>query len=84
MYLLLEQATNELKADGVEPSFGDFASLAFEDRDFEILYDMASDGIEDTQVGVSMGDGNLEFGEWFDPFLNATSPVHPYGTEDAG
>ena len=83
LHILIEQAKTQLLADAIESDFSLFESLAFEDRDFEILYDMASDGIEDTQVGASMGYGNLQFNEWFEPFLNATMPIHPYAAEDA-
>ena len=41
------------------------------------------DGIEDSDVGAELGIGNLRFHEWFEPFLNATTQVHPYSWEDA-
>ncbi len=50
--------------------------------DIEILYDMALDGVEDTSVGISMGYGNLQFGDWFEPLLNASTPIHPYAAGD--
>ena len=33
-------------------------------------------------VGDSMGYGNLQFDQWFETFLNASTPVHPYATGD--
>ena len=50
--------------------------------DIRILYDMALDGVENTTVGDSMGYGNLQFDLWFEPFLNTTTPVHPYAAEE--
>ena len=82
LHILIEQARNQLHAEAIEPDFSLFESLAFQDLDFEVLYDMSIDGIEDTQVGASMGYGNLQFNEWFEPFLNATTPVHPYAAEE--
>lgn len=42
------------------------------------LYIQRFDGIEDSDVGANMGIGNLRFDEWFEPFLNAATPLHPY------
>ena len=44
---------------------------------------MSVDGIEDTTVGAEMAYDNLPFDKWFEPFLNATMPIHPYAAEDA-
>ena len=79
MHVLIEEAREALKTQGIEPEFSEFEDQVFQDdMDIEILYDMALDGVEDTSVGVSMGYGNLQFGEWFEPFLNASTPIHPY------
>ena len=51
--------------------------------DINILYDMSLDGIEDTTVGDNMAFANLEFDQWFEPFLNASTPVHPYTIEES-
>jgi hypothetical protein len=83
LHILIEQAKSELQADAIEPDFSLFESLAFQDLDYEVLYDMSVDGIEDTTVGAEMAYGNLRFNEWFEPFLNATMPIHPYAAEDA-
>ena len=50
--------------------------------DIMILYDMSLDGIEDSAVDEEMAFGNLQFDKWFEPFLNASTPVHPYTAED--
>ena len=51
-------------------------------EDFEYLYDMRLDGIEDSEIGAEMGIGLLRFDEWFEPFLNAATSVHPYSWEE--
>ncbi len=80
--VLIEEAREGLKTAGIKPEFSEFEDQTFQDdMDINILYDMALDGIEDTPVGDSMGYGNLQFGEWFEPFLNASTPVHPYAAE---
>ncbi len=76
MRALIEEAMHALKTQGIEPDFSEFEDQAFQDMDIEILYDMALDGIEETPVGVSMD--HLKFDLWFEPFLNAATPVHPY------
>ena len=83
LHILIEQAKNQLQAEAIAPDFSLFVSLAFQDLDFEVLYDMSVDGIEDTTVGVEMALDNLPFDKWFEPFLNETAPVHPYAAEDA-
>ena len=34
-------------------------------------------------MGAEIAYGNLRFDEWFESFLNATMPIHPYAVEDA-
>ena len=46
------------------------------------MYDMSVDGIEDTTVGAEMALENIQFDKWFEPFLNATMPIHPYAAEE--
>jgi len=80
--VLIEEAREGLKTQGIEPEFSEFEDQAFQDdMDINILYDMALDGVEDTPVGDSMGYGNLQFNLWFEPFLNASTPVHPYAAQ---
>ncbi len=83
LHVLIEEAREGLKTQGIEPEFSEFEDQVFqEDMDINILYDMALDGVENTAVGDSMGYGNLQFDQWFEPFLNASTPVHPYATGD--
>ena len=79
LHVLTEEARGVLEAQGIEPDFSVFQDEAFqEDMDIKVLYDMALDGIEDAHVGDSMGYGNLQFDQWFEPFLNASTQINPY------
>ena len=83
LHVLIEEARECLETEGIEPEFSEFEDQVFQDdMDINILYDMALDGVENTPVGDSMGYGNLQFDQWFEPFLNASTPVHPYATGD--
>jgi len=83
LHILIERASVLLDMDGVNADFDEFEDLIYQDVDFEYLYDMKMDGIEDSEVGTELGIGNLHFTEWFKPFLNASMPVHPYCQDDA-
>jgi len=62
----------------IEDDFDPFEEVVFQDFDFEILYQMELDGLEDSDAGAIMGVANLRFNDWFKPFKNAASEVHPY------
>ena len=51
-------------------------NLAFEDWDFEMLFDPAYDGVDDS-VDPRNEVVNLHFDEWFKPF-NDDRVIHPY------
>jgi hypothetical protein len=55
----------------------DLLELATEDADYELLFSMAWDGIEDSETAREEGMANLAFDHWFRPFREE-SPVHPY------
>ena len=83
LYVLIEEARCTLMAQGIKADCSEFADQAFQDdMDIMILYDMSLDGIEDSAVDEEMAFGNLQFDKWFYPFLNASTPVHPYTAED--
>jgi len=42
--------------------------ILFEDWDYQYLYNMEDDGIEDSEVGAMLGIGNLTPKKWFLPF----------------
>ena len=83
LHVLIEEATEGLKTQGIEPEFSEFEDQVYQDdMDINILYDMSLDGIEDTTIGDNMAFANLQFDQWFEPFLNASTPVHPYAAEE--
>lgn len=76
--MLIKVASERLKVLASTPDFELFKDLAYQDSDYEYLYELSLDGIEDSPVGVEHGIANLHFDEWFMPFDNAQTPVHPY------
>ncbi len=77
-HALVSQAEVMLETKSTAPDFDMFVDSVYQDLDHEYLFGGRLDGIEDTDVGANMGIGLLRFNEWFEPFLNATTPVHPY------
>ena len=49
LHILIEEATHLLEESGIETQFGLFEDDAFQDSDFEYLYEMQFDGIEDSK-----------------------------------
>ena len=78
---LIEEAKEVLEQEGTEADFGLFEDEAFQDADHEFLFQPEADGIEDSAEGARLGIGHLRFDEWFTPFLNASTQVHPYCTD---
>jgi len=78
LHVLIEEAKYLLEEEEIEADFSLFEDVVFQDADFEYLYMDRFDGIEDSEAGAELGIGNLHFDEWFQPFLNAASQVHPY------
>ena len=75
---LIEEAKELLSQEGTEAEFGEFEDDAFQDTDHEFLFMPERDGIEDSAEAAHMGISPIRFDEWFTPFLNATTSVHPY------
>jgi hypothetical protein len=77
---IIEEARTLLLADSeldeAEANFNSFESVAFEDWDFEMLFDPAYDGVEDC-VDPRNDVVNLHFDEWFKPF-NDDRVIYPY------
>ncbi len=67
-------------ADGsiAERNFSGFEAIAFEDLDFERLFESR---LVDLEGSAAEGLANLRFKDWFEPFRDE-DPVHPY-VEDA-
>jgi len=77
LHALIEEAESILEVGDEEADFGDFRELAFKDDDYLMLFDMAWDGIEDSDLGRQVRVMNLAFDEWFEAFYERI-PVHPY------
>jgi hypothetical protein len=82
LHAIVDMAAAVLDLRGEEADLGDFLELANEDRDYELLFDMAWDGIEDSDTGRDMRVANLAFDDWFKPFREG-HPVHPYVEPDS-
>jgi len=62
--------------DDAAANFNEFRATAFEDWDYEMLFDAAADGIEDS-TDPKADVVNLRFNDWFKPF-NDESIIHPF------
>ena len=82
LHALVTEAEEILKARGAGVDLADLLELATEDADYELLFDMAWDGIEDSDTGRDMRVANLAFDDWFKPFREGY-PVHPYVEPDS-
>ncbi|GBE21017.1 hypothetical protein BMS3Bbin01_00358 [bacterium BMS3Bbin01] len=81
LHALVTEAEGILEARDAGVDLADFLELATEDADYELLFSMAWDGIEDSHTGRDMRVANLAFDDWFRPFRE-TDPVHPYVESD--
>ncbi len=77
---IIRRAEAWLEEREFEPvEFEYLEGVAFEDMDFQMLFDPSLDGIEDTDTGRYMRIANLKFSEWFEPFnAERGDRVHPY------
>jgi hypothetical protein len=82
LHALVAEAEEILEARDAGVDLSDFLELATEDADYELLFDMAWDGIEDSDTGRDMRVANLAFDDWFKPFREGY-PVHPYVEPDS-
>lgn len=73
---VLESEDLDGDAPEEEVDFEALEDTAFEDVDFQFLFDMEMDGIEDTDMGREARITNLAFPDWFKPFGERL--VHPY------
>lgn len=60
--------------------WGAYMDTAFEDLDFEMLWEDDLDGVEVTEIGQQAGVVNLSLRDWFKPF-NRRGGVHPFVAE---
>ena len=71
------EAESILQDNGDSFDYSDWEEVVYEDVDYEHLYELALDGIEDSGIGTMLGMGNLRYEEWFLPF-NTPRNMHPY------
>jgi hypothetical protein len=74
---ILDEAQAILDEDDHDADIRAEAEGAYEDADFEILFDPRLDGLEEDDRVAHMAMANLRFEEWFGPFRDE-EPVHPY------
>ena len=79
--IIIGLAEVHLEEKGIKADFGGFEEEIYQDTDFKFLYRPDMDGIEDSPEFSHLGIGPLRLDEWFEPFLNATTLVHPYSVE---
>ncbi|MBX3465454.1 MAG: hypothetical protein KF878_00980 [Planctomycetes bacterium] len=77
---IIQRAEEVLEEQEAEPvDFSYLVDMAYEDTDFEMLFDPSLDGIEDSPSGKYMRIVNLKLKEWFLPFNPERGDVvHPY------
>ena len=75
LLMIADGLLSEMEGGG-EVDLGYLKETAFRDTDFEFLFDMSLDGLEDTQVAKRMRVVNLAFDQWFSPFGDGY--VHPF------
>jgi hypothetical protein len=78
---LVERAAFALSLEGVAAEFDAFEAVAFQDWDFELLFDARYDGIDVSPVAAQSGFANLRFAEWFTSF-RADEPAHPFASQE--
>ena len=83
LHVIIEEAKEGLETKGIDSDFSECEDQVYQDDvDINILYDMSLDGIEDTTIGDNMAFANLQVDQWFELFLNASTPVHPYAADE--
>lgn len=80
LHAIIRRAEEVLVEEGQEPvEFDYLEDVAFEDMDFQALFDPSLDGIEDSPSGKYLRMVNLKLKEWFLPFnAERGDVVHPY------
>lgn len=80
LHAMIERASMLLEMNGQEPDYSEWLTYAFEDLDYQWLYEPAKDGLEDSPTGKDLGVGHLRYDEWFLPF-SAPRVMHPYADQ---
>ena len=79
--MTIDLAEAHLDENGIEADYELFEEAIYQDSDFKFLYQPEVDGIEDSPEFSYLGIGQLRFDEWFLPFDNAATAVHPYSAD---
>ncbi len=83
---LIEEAESALEMGGLPDfDFGYFEDEAFEDLDFEYMFQGHLDGIDRSEVAARLSMGSLAFEDWFRPFGaggRGYPALHPYVNDD--
>ena len=74
---IVGQAQALLEMRGQQVNIGDVYEEAFQDTDFEFLFDPSFDGIEESGIADYRRLANLRFEDWLKPFANVPH-VHLY------
>jgi hypothetical protein len=77
---ILDEAEAILETSGGHADMRAVAQSAFQDADFEILFNPELDGLEEDESIAHLALTNLRFKDWFTPFRDEV-PVHPYVAE---
>ena len=74
---IVRMAESLLELQGVEADFGVFEDIAFEDMDYQFLFEAQHDGIDESSLGRLFGMASLRFPDWMKAFW-PENPTHPY------
>ena len=77
---ILDEAESALDLNGRKVDMRAEAEAAFQDTDFELLFDPRWDGLEEDEAVSHLAMANLRFEHWFRPFRDEI-PVPPYVAE---
>lgn len=75
---LIKAAEVVLEFQGVASGFSEFRDAAFQDIDFEYLFNPQMDGIDQFPASAHLRITRLDFDSWFESFDSAQTAVHPY------
>jgi hypothetical protein len=77
---------DKLGTEVADQAFERFQEVYFEDRDFEMLFDDSTDGLDQVpEVATALGFESLAFEDWFKPFSDEPSRIaHPYIAQELG
>ena len=66
----------DLDGDKLQEEIYLFTDMVFQDTDFQYLFEPATDGIDESEIGERLGFTSLNFADTFRPFQNRIG--HPF------